>query len=163
MLDRRQFTFAALVTLISSSAAAETIPEVQPQLPSSPATLVPVYRAKRKGNEVQIDVSIRNAGTDAVDLLVAYGSQPAPRLTATLADGAVLEQLVEVGRRDLMSRIGPAPRYAPVAAGESVTVATYRFAYSGSDSVVDVAIEVSTGQFPFALPTQRLTLARTAS
>jgi hypothetical protein len=163
MLDRRQFTFASLVTLISSSAAAAApIPQQQPTPKAAGRpSLVPTYVLKRKGNEVQIHVAIRNVGAEPVDMLVALGSRPGPRVTATLPDGAELEEIVEVGRRDIMSRIGPMPHYSPIAAGASVDIGTYRFVWLASrpDPVLSVVAEVYTGDEPVVLSAQQLSMA----
>lgn len=167
MLDRRQFTFAGLVALVSGTAAASDglpIPELGAPgpTPTSGATLVPVYAPKRKGNELQIDLVLRNTGTAPIDFLVRIGSRPGPALTVTLADGTALEEIVELGRRDMMSRIGPLPQFAPLAAGESIPAGTFRFRWLASrpDAPFDVAAEISTSETVLALPAQRLSLAR---
>ena len=166
MLDRRQFTFAGLVALVSGSAAAsdvQSIPEVGATSgPGAAAAIVPVYAPKRKGDELQIDLVLRNIGRAPVDVLLAIGSRPGPQLTVTLADGSVLEEIVEVGRRDMMSRIGPLPQFAPIAAGESTPAGTFRYRFPSSrpDAGFDVVAEVSTSDTVLTLPVQRLNTAR---
>jgi hypothetical protein len=163
MLDRRRFTFATLVALVSAPAAAhDEIPELQqPVGPSPERSLLPVFQLRRNGSELEIDLVLRNTGTAPVDVLVGVGSRPGASLVVATEDGEPLDEIVEVGRRDVMSRLGPVPRYAPLAAGGSIPLGTYRFRYPASrpDVSVDVTASVLLGT-PVVLPVQRLRTSR---
>jgi hypothetical protein len=152
-LSRRQFSFASIAAMFGTAAhaagpsdnravgQAPTIPEldaptniVVPGYESdggSPVVITPVL--VRSGQALELTVTVRNlaAKRGQVSILTHMGSNPvgAPRLVAMV--GGVTQELqqapAQVDRRQLMSRMGPVPRYRALAAGEAVELGPYRF------------------------------------
>lgn len=133
MTNRRTFTFASL-GLAVSTAARGAIPELEPQLQQAPApapSLSASWSLSKDKDELVAKLTLANLSRDPVDVLAARGSSPAPDVTAFLeVDGEDIElsrAFTDVDRRDLMSRMGPRPRWEPVASNGKVQIGEYRF------------------------------------
>jgi hypothetical protein len=161
MLDRRSFTFGALLGLVSQSAAAASgpaIPEIAEPTGVSGRWLRPHYRVRRKGDELLVDLTLENTGPEAVDVLVEIGSRPGARVDVMLEDGVRLHEIVRVDRRAMISRVGPMPRYAPIAAGRTLAAGTFRFEWTAdlTDVPIDLVAKVSLpGNVEVELPSER--------
>jgi hypothetical protein len=149
MLDRRRFTFGSLVALVSGTAAASTDasqapPEVEPEVPAPPGpVLASSWAVERDKGSRQIlaTLTVRNDGPEPVELMVARGRNPGARVTAEV-DGEPLPPVFAVDRRELMSRVGPLPRYQVLAVGEAVEIGPYRFELPPGVEAVTMQAEV---------------------
>ncbi len=165
-LSRRSFSFASLAALFGTSTAraapqaqqqAAGIPELDGPPPSpAPATKV-TPSLVREGGELVVTVAVHNEGAEPTSVLVAFGARPAEAPVVTLVMGGSPIELApvlgEVDRREMMSRMGPVPRWAEVVAGASVTLGPYRYALpKGAEPPVAVrgTLHTAGGAVPYA-------------
>ncbi len=93
--------------------------------------------------ELIVELTLVNTGTDAVDVLVSRGKLPGPWLQAEV-DGLELERILTVHEvSDEASRMGPMPRYAPVAPGKSAFVGTWHFKLTPEQALLPVHLNGS--------------------
>jgi hypothetical protein len=153
MMDRRTFTFA---TLLGIGTAATAHAGARPQAASS-AELRATWAVKRKGSQLLASLTLHNDGTEPVDVAVTRGSQPGAWVVARVDGEEVTRVLTDLERRDVMTRIGPMPKYEPVLAGRSREIGTYTYQLSDPDSAeVELEVIVDTGMDVVNLPTQRI-------
>jgi len=138
--SRRQFTFGALMLALSGKAHAAKpgpkLPQQQQARPTDPVPtptplLSPRWAVGRKGKELHVFLALENAG-DPTDVIVKWGSRLGPSLTAAIAVEdryQELAQVFDVDRRELVSRMGPRPTFAPLARNGVLEIGTYRFAW----------------------------------
>jgi hypothetical protein len=156
--SRRQFTFGALMLALSGKARASDTP------PSKTLALAPRYSARRVGQELLVDLSLVNQG-DATEVIHRWGSRLAPGMTAVVrVDGRPTElaQVVDLDRRELVSRMGPRPQFAPLAVDATLDVGTYRFAWVDGlpEGTVQLALTVETADGMVELAAQDVTWKR---
>jgi hypothetical protein len=133
-LSRRGFTFASLIAAISPAAsAAEPSPSTIPELdePPAPGARLQVSAAvTRRGETLEVTLQVANRG-EAVDLLVAEGSRPAsrPEVFALVdADRVPLAPILgERDRREMLSRIGPLPRFQTLEPEATIALGPHAF------------------------------------
>jgi hypothetical protein len=65
----------------------------------------------------------------------------------------------------MVSRFSPLPQFVPLAAGETIALGTYRYAWAAdlTDVPLEVTVRVETGLGPVELPTQYVHMAPTRS
>lgn len=126
-MNRRTFTFAALALAGTASAS-------EPQGAQGVAPTAPVegrWSVKAVPGELTVTLGVVNTGRKAVDVLAQRGSRPGAYVQAYVkVEGeeiALAEILDAAGRREMMSRMGPVPKYEPIAAGGSRPFGPYRF------------------------------------
>lgn len=168
-VDRRKFTFGSLFAAFAVPAAAsdtvgriaeldeapQPTPQAQAQAPSpyadpapaAAAALTPRWTVEREKGGIKATLALRNDSDEAIDLLVAVGRRPGPAVSA-FVDGASLEAIATVDRRDMMSRVGPMPRFALVAARAWQDVGTYRFAAAADAREVELRAWVTVEDAP---------------
>ena len=134
-MNRRTFTFASLATF--AAAAASTAQASDPDA-NRPTTLEGRWTGKVKEGVFTLILAVHNCGTTDLSVLLARGSQPGADVTASLATEGPPIALAEVARqvdvRELVSRMGPMPRYAVLAAAQDVEIGAYAFTLpSGAD------------------------------
>lgn len=149
-------SFASLLFAMVQPAAAE-IPEVQEAkttdatAPEAPAAQVTGrWSHEIKGGELLVKLTLVNANTEAVDVVVSRGKQPGPWVQASV-DGTTLERiLTKAEMSGEMSRMGPMPAWAPVAPGKEILAGTYRFAlpegYAGGPIQIRGEVSQQDGQ-----------------
>ncbi len=149
-------SFASLLFAMVQPAAAE-IPEVQQAkttdstAPEAPATQVSArWSHEIKGNELLVKLTLVNTNSEPVDVVVTRGKQPGPWVQASV-DGMSLERiLTKAEMSGEMSRMGPMPQWAPVAAGKEILAGTYRFAlpegYAGGPIEIKGQVSQQDGQ-----------------
>lgn len=127
-------TFASLLLVASGPAEAGGGPQTLDQALSgvevaTPAALPVTARWALSVREgvLTAKLTLVNAGTAPVDVLVQRGSSPGPNVRATLADVSLERVLSDRQEREMMSRMGPMPTYAAIAAGAEREVGTYTF------------------------------------
>lgn len=149
-------SFASILFAMVQPAAAE-IPEVQaarttesaePQGPAAPVTAR--WSHAIKGKELHVTLTLVNANTEPVDVVVSRGKQPGPWVQASV-DGTSLERiLTKTEMQGEMSRMGPMPAWAPVAPGKEILAGTYRFAlpegYAGGPIRIEGEVSQGDGQ-----------------
>lgn len=128
-MNRRAFTFASLA--LAGTAAAGELDSIGGQAATPvKARVAAAWTVSAKGGELVVKLALTNVSSEALDVLVARGSRPGPHLEAALqVDGEdiALARIDEGDRRELMSRMGPMPRWEPVAAGGRVEIGPYKF------------------------------------
>ncbi|MEQ1505487.1 MAG: hypothetical protein ABMB14_24860 [Myxococcota bacterium] len=173
-LDRRRFTFGSLLALVAPSAAA-AIPELQapqpppqlvPQAGPAPVGLRPVVAVERAPGRLYVDLALINEGSAPIDVLIALGARPGAAMNVVVVDGAgqfvALER--DIDRRELVSRMGPMPQWAPIAAHHRAELGRYAFLLAGSAPVaVRIDVRVETGSGSVELPTVRVGASEVAS
>lgn len=125
MINRRIVTFGSLALAASPAVGVASEPH-----PTQVAALEPVIALTRIGHTLHVDLAARNRSAEPVDLLVAWGSRPAPDLRVALqVDGEAIElaRVFDVDRREVMTRAGPRPRWAPIAVNETADIGRYAF------------------------------------
>lgn len=128
MIGRRRFTFGALLAVGTASSAARA--SVGESGPSPDALLAAEYRVSQRRGVLEVELALTNVSSGTIELQTLLGSRPGPRLEAHVVgtpDGERLPEIVKFDRRELISRMGPAPTYAAVAAGHTVRIGTYQF------------------------------------
>jgi len=172
--NRRQFTFGALMLALSGKARADEpsdAPAPQapspPAAPSDPPALEASYEARRVGDELHIDLSLANDG-EPTDLISRWGSRLGPVLVAAIAvDGEQTElaRVIDVDRRELVSRVGPRPQFAPLAKGGRLDIGTYRFAWveGWPEGEVELTLTVEATTGPVTLGPEVVTWKRAAT
>lgn len=157
-MNPRALTFASLLLAYAGPAAAvEAIvePPPSPEAPVPAGDLRAAWRIEVRNGELVVHLSVTNTGSDARDVVVAYGRGPGAWLQAVVGDEELEQVLPRAARADLMSRMGPAPSWAPVAAGATLDLGVYRFtlpkrlrggqvALTGSFSTPEDAVEFAT-------------------
>lgn len=126
-MNRRTFTFASLATFAAAAA-----PVAQAAEPANrPTTLEGRWTGAIKDGVFTLILAVHNCGTEALSVLIARGSQPGADVTASLSaehDPIVLAAVArELDVRELVSRMGPMPKYEAIAAGQDVVIGTYAF------------------------------------
>lgn len=150
-LPRRDFTFASLALALGATARAAG-PQQAPAEPPAPA-LEPTFALTRDGDELRVALTLTNRSEEAVEVLFARGSRPGPDLQARLevdGESIALPEAMEVQLRELVSRMGPIPRWEALAAGERREVATWRFALPAGvvSEPVGLSLRVDTDRGP---------------
>jgi hypothetical protein len=129
-MSARSLTFASLLLAAAPPALAETPAQVAAPAPGQPADSVPLsprWSTSVKGTVLVARLTLVNTGDAPVDLLVRRGSSPGPSVIA-LVDGTQLVPVLDPSQeREVISRMGPMPVYAPVAGAGEVEVGTFRF------------------------------------
>lgn len=78
-----------------------------------------------------VGLTLVNHGPEPIDVLVAQGSRQGPALQAFVAVGgeevALVEVMPDLSREDLVSRMGPMPRFVPLVTGAETEIAPYKF------------------------------------
>lgn len=162
-LSRRSFSFASLAALLGGRAAQAAEPSAQQQAPipeladpvAPPAAPKVTATLKREGDEVVLTLTVRHeGGGEELAVMVAQGSRPPgnPVVLLTDAEAGLARVYGEVDRRELMSRMGPLPRWANVVAGGSVEIGPYRFALpkgARPPATVRGQVETMGGVVPF--------------
>ncbi|MEZ4241125.1 MAG: hypothetical protein R3F59_34190 [Myxococcota bacterium] len=146
MLDRRSFTFGSLLALGGTAAAAEPpIPELQQAPPA--ARLRATWALAERGERLLATLTLHNDGREPIDVMVARGSLPGPFVQATVDGEPLTMDLSKAKRRDLMSRVGPVPRFEAIAAGGEAKVG-FAFALAAplDGRPVDLLLMVSYGE-----------------
>jgi hypothetical protein len=165
MLDRRRFTFGALLVAAAGPAVARAEEPVAPRLGAR-------WEAGQRRDVLEVKLTLQNLGPDALPYVAKYGSRLGPWLQARRVgapEGEELAAITVVDRRELVSRMGPRPEWATLAAagsaGDTVEVGVYRFAApEGPLGEVEVQgnVEIQPGpaiQLPWtriAVPTGRV-------
>ena len=155
--NRRQFTFGALLLAVAGPARAagledlkkpgkKALPQQQAASPDPEVTpdLHIAIEPRIEGEYLHLTVSVQNRG-EPLDVMVAMGSRPGPTLTAiaTIDDEALpLGDATEFDRREMMSRLGPRPEFAPLARGGTLQIKPYRLMWPKGVEQVPVAITV---------------------
>lgn len=129
MLDRRKFTFGMLLgAAASASTAASANPEQKaPQAERFRAR----YAATSAGKTVEITLALVNLSSEPVSVVSRRGSQPGAGLSVARVgapDGEQLAPIINVDRKELVSRIGPRPIFETLAAGAEMSFGPYQFA-----------------------------------
>lgn len=141
MLDRRNFTFGMLLGLGTAAAgtahagspayqtAAQTlIPEASPEAAMPPLSVR--YVVAQQGKTLEVRMFLTNTSSEPVSFVMKRGSRPGPWLVAQRVgapEGEQLAEIIELDRKELISRIGPRPQYQALAAGSETEVGVYRF------------------------------------
>lgn len=136
MMDRRTFTFA---TLLGLGAAAPAAAGGLPQAVDAPP-LRASWSLERKGSQLLATLTLHNEGAAPVDVAVSRGRLPGPWVRARVGEEELAPVHTELEMRDLMSRIGPMPKFEAVLAGRAKEVGTYVFQLSDPDTA-EVALE----------------------
>lgn len=124
MIDRRRFSFGALLAVGAASTVARA--EVQRDLPAMGAS----FRATQRKGVLEVRVTLANQTDAPLDVQTMLGSRPGPRLEARRVgapEGEMLAEIVKFDRKEMISRMGPPPTYVAVAPGASVEVGPYKF------------------------------------
>ena len=153
--DRRTFTFASLGLALATAARAQAPNEPPAAAGPSPTPVAARWALARSGRDVVATLTLANTGAEPIEVLSAIGSRPGPSVVAYLEiDGDDLE-LPQVtappDRRELISRMGPRPQWAPIAAGEQLAIPAYTFslprgAATGALTLV-ATVETHAGEF----------------
>ncbi len=128
MATRRQFTFGSLVLALTGSRAAQAgIPTAAPKF-----DVAFTAKAVRKQRVVEVSLVAELHAEAAMEAVVERGSMPGPWLQASLLADAgepvELSLIYEGNKREMfMSRVGPVPRWAPMAVGKPMSFGPYRF------------------------------------
>lgn len=170
MLDRRRFTFGALLAAVAAPAVArQPLGEVQaaaaPTEPPSEPLLRPRFEVSQRGDELVIHLTLANRAPEPLSVLAKLGSRLGPQLSVHrigAPEGELLAEVVKIDRTELVSRVGPRPTYVTLAAagegaGAELDVGTYRFhAPEGPVGEVEVTLIVPSGSGALPYPPQRL-------
>ncbi len=134
MATRRSFTFGSLVLALTgpsaarASAGAGAAAGAETKLPSLKIDL----SARRRGGLLIVDLTVENQEHAPVEIVTQLGSRPGAWLTAAISlSGERLElaPVLEGDRREMLSRVGPIPQWAPLAAGKRLRMGPYKFAW----------------------------------
>ena len=141
MATRRNFTFGSLVLAMAGPTAARA---------GGPARTAPPLEigatGRREGDQLIVELTVTNPTADPIEILAGRGSGPGPWVGASIVIDDQPFELAAVfdgDRRDLISRIGPIPRWAPLAAGATESFGPYRFQWP--HGVPDRAITLKGG------------------
>ncbi|MBX2803968.1 MAG: hypothetical protein KTR31_40200 [Myxococcales bacterium] len=162
MATRRSFTFGSLVLALGAAGtarASDTVAKKKPQLKQVPQRQAQApaphdgppdvgirATAKRSRSVLKVQLEVVNRQPEAVEVMVARGSMPGAWLVATIdIDGEPFElgRIHEGDRREFMSRMGPIPRFAPLASGERHQMGPYKFAWP--EGVPDLPVHLTGG------------------
>jgi hypothetical protein len=179
-MTRRTFTFASLALAgIANVAVAGEAAQTQQPAASEP-TKRPlsgrwsVHTATSEGatavDQLVVGLKVVNDSADPIDVMVAIGSRPGADMTARITVGAEDVALAaiasELSRADMMSRMGPRPRYEAIATGAHADLGEYRFSLpaGAENDAVQLTAQVSgddgkTYDFAYAVPAGNLTPA----
>ena len=124
-MTRRTFSFASLV-FASTPAFADGKPADTP----SGVRLASAADVTPKGDVLHVRLSVINTSEVPLDVMVELGSRPGPDLRVFLAGEAgdiELAEITKVERREVMSRMGPRPRYEALAIGGRLEVGRWTY------------------------------------
>lgn len=167
-MSARHWSFATLLMAAAGANAAEP-PAVQQQAaqeaPQPAAKAHGTWSYEVVGKQLIVKLAVTNDDAESMNVLVARGSRPGAYVKAAVG-GADLQVSVDdspEARKEMMSRRGPMPRYAVLAANASSEEMIYKFdlpeGYAGQ--AIDVTAEVYHRGGQLTL-TQTLTAAKGA-
>ena len=145
------FSFASLLfSIVAPALAAEPIAEVvanNTQAAAVPdaaqATLTARWETEINGKELLVKLTLLNTGSEATDIVISRGKQPGPWLQAAISGSTLDRNLTKSEMQGEMSRMGPMPTFAPVAAGTEIFAGTYRFALPAGYAGEPISLEAS--------------------
>lgn len=163
MIDRRRFSFAALLAVggASSVARAEGIAKV--------VAVGAAFTATHRKGVLEVKATLTNQSSEPLEVQSLLGSRPGPRLEAHRVGAPADEYLAEIVRfdkREMISRMGPPPTFVALAPGKSIEVGPYKFETpEGHLDAVELRLIVYTMQEEIVLAPEVVTLgeARAAS
>ncbi|MCB9685100.1 MAG: hypothetical protein H6738_07245 [Alphaproteobacteria bacterium] len=145
-LSRRSFTFASLVAAMSPRVAHagkrshDAIPEVeeaqqQVLAQADPSAAPRAFEVKVQSSVergvIEVSLHLTNVSDERIDVMSKVGSRSAGdvRILAEVDGQSVYLQhvLSDVDRREMMSRMGPLPRFEAVKPKASLVMGPYRF------------------------------------
>ncbi len=158
MATRRSFTLGSLVLALTGAQTArarepqqlkpqQLKPQrrqpqpIQLQEGSQPPELKIALDARHKGSHLVVELGVENLGPAPVELVVRWGSRPGVTLAAQIevaGEPLELAAVLEGDRREFISRLGPIPEWAPLAAGKSLKMGPYRFSWPDGVPVGEV-------------------------
>jgi hypothetical protein len=179
-LSRRSFSFASIAALFGSATSARAatpdaaqqqvqgIPELDAEVAPAPPSARVRATIAHVGRELQLRLVLKNEGAEGLPVLVARGSSlpGSPTLTAVVSGREVeLDRVYpEVDRREMMSRMGPMPKWVQLASGAEVEIGPYRYSWpSGATLPVHASGVVEAGHQDVPWSAPGLTWATKAS
>jgi hypothetical protein len=165
MLDRRRFSFGALLVAAAAPAVASASSKAIPEVAEGPR-LGARYGVSQKGDTVEVTLTLVNQASTPVSVVWRYGSRLGPAVSVHRVgapEGENLAEVVKLDRKEMMSRMGPRPQYLSLAAAGSpaseAEVGTYRFtAPEGPAGEIEIQVTVSTEGDIVELPLERVTV-----
>lgn len=146
MATRRDFTFGSLVLALTGSATARA-GGLAPASAKPAARLRWSHRARLQKGVLTVHASVVNTSTEPLEVVVARGPLPGAHLAAVLTideDRTELAPILKGDRRKVfMSRMGPIPEWAPLAAKDRLELGPYEFAWP--QGVPATKVELSGG------------------
>jgi hypothetical protein len=124
-VTRRTFSFASLV-FASTPAFADS----HTAGPSVGVRLASSVDVTPRGDVLHIRLAILNTSDVPLDVMVELGSRPGPDLRVFLAgegEDIELAEVTKVERREILSRMGPRPRYEALAIGGRLEVGRWTY------------------------------------
>ena len=124
-MTRRTFSFASLV-FASSPAFADG----RPAGAAGGVRLASAVDVTPKGDVLHVRLAILNTSDAPLDVMVELGSRPGPGLrVSVVGEGEDIElaEVTKVERREIMSRMGPRPRYEALAIGGRLDVGRWTY------------------------------------
>lgn len=162
----RTLTFASLLFAAAHPSFAETPAAAANDVPthsqvtaeSGDLPLEGRWKTSVKDGVLVADLTLVNTSKSAVDIVVAYGRSPGTYVRADM-DGARLDQVLDQAQRgERMSRMGPMPKFGPIAAGKELVAGTFKFTlpqgYAGKSIELQATVESPDGRtlvIPFTL------------
>jgi hypothetical protein len=105
-----------------------------------------------KDGELVLKLTLANTGHEAVDVMVARGKMPGTDVQASIDGVALARVFSDEEMSGQMSRMGPMPRFAPVAANKQLDAGTFRFTlpegYHGEAVHVEARVRTESGEVP---------------
>ncbi len=130
-MSARSLSFASLLLAAVAPAFAGEPPNAQVVTAAEPAAAAPTLAGRWshtiKGGELFVELKLVNTGPEAIDVLVSRGKMPGTDLQAAIDGVALTRVFSDEEMSGQMSRMGPMPRFAPVAAKREILAGTYRF------------------------------------
>jgi hypothetical protein len=165
MLDRRRFSFGMLLGVGAAGSAFAGSPTQQASAPARGPALTGRYGAAQPSHKsLEVKLFLTNTSGDKMSLVHMRGSRPGPWIAAErpgAPEGEQLAPIIEVDRKELMSRVGPRPTFIALAAGAELEVGPYRFETpEGQLDSVRLSATVETSDYEtIELPPQIVTVA----
>lgn len=134
MLSFATLLMAAVPAYAQDPVSAAPVEQAVEEAPLPPATIDGKWTTEVVKGVLIVKLTLVNTGTEPLDVMVARGTGPGAWMIAQLpaVPGADMIPELEAIRskkesRDMESREGPMPTYAPIAPGAEVLVGTYKF------------------------------------
>ncbi len=116
MITRR--TFLQLAALAAAGA---------PALASSEGSLQAVVTTRLEGTTLVAELTLRNAGSSEIHVLLERGNESGVSLTGTLESHPLFPALIAKGPPEAMTRAGPRRVFFPLPPGGTLNAGAFRF------------------------------------